>query len=127
MPVEITTRPPLTERQAEVLGFVRAFRANYGYLPTYQDITDEFGMKSKNGALSHVKALRKKGYIMEPSPGSEARTIQPVGWTTGDLPTETTFVSAGVSIHPKAGQYGLLGLTPEQVCRALDALGIERP
>jgi repressor LexA len=54
---------PLTERQAEVLGFIRDFIAERGYSPTLQEISDEFGFSSTASAQKHVTLLMKKGHL----------------------------------------------------------------
>ena len=53
----------LTNRQQEVLDFIRDFTRSHGYPPTMREISSEFGFSSTNAAASHVKALEKKGVI----------------------------------------------------------------
>lgn len=56
-------RPPLTGRQAEILQVLTRFVAAKGYGPSIRDIAREMGIKSPNGVMCHVRALRKKGYL----------------------------------------------------------------
>lgn len=57
-----TTQPrPMTPRQAEVLEFIRANSGMYG--PTVREIAAQFGIRSPNGVVSHLRALEKKGVI----------------------------------------------------------------
>lgn len=53
----------LTPRQADVLKFIRAFRAEKGYAPTQQEIGEELGV-SKVTAHEHMKALARKGAVI---------------------------------------------------------------
>lgn len=52
----------LTPRQAEILAFIKSYRAEHAYSPSNRDIAAHFGM-SVRGAYDHVRALCKKGYI----------------------------------------------------------------
>ena len=53
----------LTPRQAEVLGFVKAYAKENGCPPSRLDISSEFGWSSPNAAECHLRALAKKGEI----------------------------------------------------------------
>ena len=53
----------LTPRQREIYEFVKDNIMNRGYGPTVREIGDEFGIKSPNGVMCHLKALEKKGLI----------------------------------------------------------------
>ena len=53
----------LTERQSEILEFIRRHIAETGFPPTRADIARELGFKSPNAAQEHLKALAKKGAI----------------------------------------------------------------
>lgn len=54
---------PLTDRQREVLDFIRAVRIEQGRPPTNREIGRAIGIKSTNGVNDHLEALRRKGYI----------------------------------------------------------------
>lgn len=62
MPRTIKHRPSLTPKQLRVLTFIRDFSAARGYVPTMQEIADEFGV-SKVTVFEHIAALQKKGYL----------------------------------------------------------------
>ena len=64
----------LTERQREIYDFVRDKIVNRGYGPTVRDIGAQFGIRSPNGVMCHLKALEKKGLILR-EPG-KSRAIQ---------------------------------------------------
>ncbi len=55
-------RRPLTERQREVLDFVRGFGAQHGYPPTVREIGAHFGFVPRS-VFDHLEALEKKGYL----------------------------------------------------------------
>ena len=77
----------LTPRQQQVLAFIRDFIAAKGYPPTIREIGSHFGIKSPNGVVCHLTALKRKGYIERGV--SSARTItllDKIPSTTGALP-----------------------------------------
>jgi repressor LexA len=53
----------LTPRQREIYHFIRKKIQGRGYGPTVREIGTEFGIKSPNGVMCHLKALQKKGLI----------------------------------------------------------------
>jgi repressor LexA len=52
----------LTERQREVLMFIKVYIHTHAYPPTIREIAENF-LVSVKGAHDHVGALKKKGYI----------------------------------------------------------------
>lgn len=63
MPTLISRTSILTPRQREIYDFVKDNIMNRGYGPTVREIGNEFGIKSPNGVMCHLKALEKKGLI----------------------------------------------------------------
>jgi repressor LexA len=57
------TPAPLTERQGEILDFIRRWLAESGAPPTREEIARAFGFRSLNAAEQHLQALQKKGLI----------------------------------------------------------------
>ncbi|MBI5469057.1 MAG: repressor LexA [Deltaproteobacteria bacterium] len=57
----------LTERQRDVLGFIKDYIAASGYPPSLRDICARFGIKGPKNAGKHLKALEKKGFIRRSS------------------------------------------------------------
>ncbi|RKX99716.1 repressor LexA [Candidatus Poribacteria bacterium] len=55
-------RRELTERQREVLDFIKEKIRENGYPPTIREIGERFGISEK-GAYDHLRALERKGYI----------------------------------------------------------------
>lgn len=54
---------PLTQRQAEILHFIRAEIRRQGYAPSLREIGARFGINSTNGVTDHLVALERKGAI----------------------------------------------------------------
>lgn len=53
----------LTQKQSEILRFLRKYKREKGTAPTYREIAGWFGFKSVRSASDHVSALEKKGYL----------------------------------------------------------------
>jgi len=61
--------PQLTERQAEILEWIRGWIETTGMPPTRAEMAKEFGFRSPNAAEDHLRALERKGAI-EMLPGA---------------------------------------------------------
>ena len=59
----MTDHPKLTKRQQSIYDFIKDRIVNRGYGPTVREIGSNFGIKSPNGVMCHLKALEKKGLI----------------------------------------------------------------
>jgi repressor LexA len=66
------SKPALTQRQKEIYEFLRDKIVNRGYGPTVREIGLQFGIRSPNGVMCHLKALEKKGLISRESHMSRA-------------------------------------------------------
>lgn len=64
----------LTNRQTQILKFLRNFKNQVGVAPTYREISGHFGFKSTKAASDHVRALEKKGYVR--LHGNRSRSIE---------------------------------------------------
>lgn len=53
----------LTDRQQDVVTFIRAHGRLKGYPPTIREIGKALGIRSTNGVNDHLVALEKKGVI----------------------------------------------------------------
>lgn len=53
----------LTERQRDILGFIREFHKERGVAPTHREICDHFGFSSYGTVYKHLSLLEKKGLI----------------------------------------------------------------
>jgi repressor LexA len=74
----------LTTRQKEIYEFIRTKIQGRGYGPTVREIGNEFGIKSPNGVMCHLKALQKKGLIHREA--NMSRAIQLLQDPTGLRP-----------------------------------------
>jgi repressor LexA len=53
----------LTERQRDILNFIREFQKARGVAPTHREICDQFGFSSYGTVYKHLSLLEKKGLI----------------------------------------------------------------
>src|SRR4029453_1460258 len=53
----------LTDRQQQVLHYIRQSIAHRGYPPTLREIGAHMGIRSTNGVNDHLRALERKGYL----------------------------------------------------------------
>lgn len=53
----------LTARQQELLVFLRSYQRRNGLMPSTRDIQQHFGFASQTAAMSHLRALERKGVI----------------------------------------------------------------
>lgn len=63
----VTASPKLTDRQRELLDFLRGYQRQHGVMPSTRDIQAHFGFSSQTAAMSHLRALEKKGVIQRHS------------------------------------------------------------
>lgn len=65
-------KPALTSRQKQIYEFLKDKIRNRGYGPTVREIGTQFGIRSPNGVMCHLKALERKGLITRESHMSRA-------------------------------------------------------
>ena len=53
----------LTQKQAKFLDVIKDFIASNGYSPSYEELKQMNGMKSKSNVHAYVYALKKRGYL----------------------------------------------------------------
>jgi repressor LexA len=53
----------LTRRQAEALAFIVLFISYNGFSPSYSEIAEALGLKSKGAVFRIVHDIRKRGHI----------------------------------------------------------------
>jgi repressor LexA len=53
----------LTERQRDILNFIRDFQREHDVAPTHREICDHFGFSSYGTVYKHLSLLEKKGLI----------------------------------------------------------------
>ena len=84
--IESTKLASLTPRQRDIYEFLKDKILNRGYGPTVREIGNEFGIRSPNGVMCHLKALEKKGLISRESHMSRAIQL-------ADKPSRATSVA----------------------------------
>jgi repressor LexA len=125
----------LTDRQQQVLHYIRQSITERGYPPTLREIGAHMGIRSTNGVNDHLRALERKGYLTREDMKSRAlrpRDIDagPVGSDLGSSPANGTVTPANddgdnIIEIPVLGRIaaGLPLLAEEHV---LDTVRIER-
>lgn len=73
-PKHLNIMKDLTTRQQEILSFIENYQWRNRYWPSIREIQEQFGFKSTNAVMGHLRALEKKGMI-ERIPG-QARTFR---------------------------------------------------
>lgn len=88
----------LTERQQQVLKYIRDSITERGYPPTLREIGAHMGIRSTNGVNDHLRALERKGYLTRED--MKSRALRPInvpdGEATNDsLPADARAVQEG--------------------------------
>lgn len=77
----------LTERQHEILLFIRGHIEAKGYPPTLREIGTRFAIRSTNGVNDHLRALERKGHIVRRDRLSRGmRVVSPLTGETAATP-----------------------------------------
>ena len=64
----------LTRKQQQIVDFILKRQRTDGTTPTHQEITDEFGFRSRNSVPEHLRLIRQKGYLQSDS--GKARSLR---------------------------------------------------
>ena len=101
----------LTERQRDILQFIREFQKRNGIAPTHREICEHFGFSSYGTVYKHLSLLEKKGLIrrdwnqkrgvelVDQSPDSAAaRQLPFLGYIAAGRPIEVTQSDEKVSV-----------------------------
>lgn len=67
---------PLTQRQQEIFDYLRESQRLRGVMPSTREIQESFGFASQTAAMSHLRALERKGVIQR-LPGKARAVIFP--------------------------------------------------
>ena len=78
---------PLTDRQAEVVGFIKSFFLEHGYWPSMREIAAHFGV-NLNAAAGFISGARKKGELSWPE--NVARAFVITGYKVDLVPISGT-------------------------------------
>ncbi len=55
---------PLTDRQEQILQFIRNYIREHGWSPSIREIGKAFHIASTNGIARHLQAIERKGHIV---------------------------------------------------------------
>jgi repressor LexA len=118
--------PPLTARQAQILGLIRRILERTGLPPTRAEIAATLGFRSANAAEEHLRALARKGLI-EVLPGT-ARGLRLTAlgrMAAGDGVLDESGAGSrdGVDLATRASRAGGRGSSPASAIAA--AIGPE--
>jgi repressor LexA len=125
----------LTDRQEDILTFIKQFTLEAGYPPTLREIGKHFQISSTFGVKRHLEALVKKGFINIESNAS--RGISLIRKNTDDfidksLRDDDAFVkipvigrvAAGIPINAVENLEGSLVVDPSFLKKAEDAFAL---
>ena len=96
-----TSSDSLTDRQREVLDFVRTRRSATGRMPSTREIQRFFGFASQTAAVNHLKALERKGFLRRlpgdllPVDAGRYSDIPVLGSIAAGMPTHGDAVAEG--------------------------------
>jgi repressor LexA len=93
----------VTERQKDILNYIREFQKEQGFAPTHREICDHFGFSSYGTVYKHLSLLEKKGLIRrdmnqkrgvelvekeEPAPTANSRVLPLFGYIAAGRPID---------------------------------------
>ncbi|MDO4286629.1 MAG: transcriptional repressor LexA [Eubacteriales bacterium] len=87
---------PITEKQRQILAFIRECTAEQGYPPSVREIAAAVGLRSPSSVHAHLKHLRELGYLEQEN--GKTRTIKLAGHTGGTEVPLLGRVAAGMPI-----------------------------
>ena len=67
----------LTTRQQQILAFIQSSQVERGVVPTLREIAQQFGFRSMTAAADHVRALRRKGYLLHHPRAARSHSVVP--------------------------------------------------
>jgi repressor LexA len=109
----------LTDRQHQLVDFLRSYQRQYGVMPSTRDIQQHFGFASQTAAMSHLKALERKGAIRRLA--GKARAVvfpEDMDRDTADIPIFGLIPAGFAADNPE--------LSDGKVTLSLGSLGLSR-
>lgn len=73
----------LTPRQQQVLDFILSSQTEHGVVPTMREIARQFGFRSMTAAADHIRALRRKGYLVHHPRQARSHSVVSARQSTG--------------------------------------------
>jgi repressor LexA len=106
----------LTDRQQEILGFIRTFTEHHGVPPTVREIGARFRVTPR-AAFDHLRALERKGYLRRRS--TEGRTSRALTLATPPAREVPVLgrIAAGAPLLAEENREGALPLDPAPLGR----------
>lgn len=110
----------LTHRQQEILDYLRKSQRQTGIMPSTREIQHYFGFASQTAAMSHLRALERKGVIQR-LPGKARAVIFPDELDRGEIIDIPIFgnIAAGMAQDVEQERQGCISID-------ITALGIPR-
>lgn len=110
----------LTQRQQEILDYLRMSQRQTGIMPSTREIQHFFGFASQTAAMSHLRALERKGVIQR-LPGKARAVIFPDELDRGEIADIPIFgnIAAGMAQDVEPERQGCVSVD-------ITALGIPR-
>ena len=112
--------PELTARQQEVLDYLRMTHSKEGIMPSTREIQHHFGFASQTAAMSHLRALERKGAIQRLANKARA-VIFPEDLDRGEIADIPIYgnIAAGMAQDVESEREGCVSVD-------ISALGIPR-
>ena len=82
----------LTEKQSNILEYIRNYQMECGHSPTFEEIRVSFGFSSLNSVFKHLKALELKGYIQKNNQARGIHLLEDVKETLFSEETDKTLI-----------------------------------
>ena len=98
----------LTKRQRDFFQFLCHYQDQYGYPPSYSDITHHFGFKSDGTVTTYLNHLVQKGYIQRTG---KARSITLLKKSSAQIPILGN-IAAGTPLFAEENFQGILSNLP---------------
>lgn len=110
----------LTHRQREIVTYLRMAQRQTGIMPSTREMQHYFGFASQTAAMSHLRALERKGVIQR-LPGKARAVIFPGDLDRGEIADIPLYgnIAAGMAQNVEAERQGCISVD-------ITALGIPR-
>ena len=99
----------LTDKQKDILNFLRKFTNENGYPPTVKEIMDKFNFASPTAVTTHLTALEKKGVVKKT--GNKARGSVPINrnknYDVINIPLLTNEIKSGLLMDVASETFAL--------------------
>ncbi|MDB6118175.1 MAG: transcriptional repressor, LexA family [Verrucomicrobiaceae bacterium] len=101
----------LTSRQSELLQYLRDYQRENGVMPSTREIQRHFGFASQTAAMSHLRALEKKGVIQRHA-GKARAVVFPADLDRAEVVDVPVFgrIAAGFAADTPEHQEGCISL-----------------